>query len=316
MDRNEFMTQAARDIREFLPPEALQGLEITESTVIKMNDQMLRGLTFRRDKAPAAPTIYLNDAYERYLDGEPMGVLLTEVADAYMHSLDVPDPGQIDLDFDKIRDHLTVRLVEAARNREFLSEVPFMTVGNGLALVCNIKMQAGQDIWRATVTRDMMRLNGYDRKELFASAMQSCASVDPPVLTDMEAALFSGKAGNYLNRVEPLDPDEKQVMYILTNDTGNLGAAALFYPGMQARVAEILNEGYTVLPSSIHEVLIVPDSAGIEADHLRQMVREANRLVVQDKDVLSGEVYHYDPEARSLSMVKERDARAVEAGRF
>lgn len=317
MDRNEFTKMMQEQLPDFIPEEFRDGLELIETTVVKMNDQELHGLSFRRNGEEAAPTFYLDEAYERYNNGAPAAVLMRELADTYVKNIDTPGPGKLDLSFDAVKDDLTVRLVEIRRNREFLANVPYMTVGNGLALICDIRMHGEDGHWRATVTREMMEQNGYNKVRLFDHAMQDCGRLDPPVLGSMTSTLFGMTAENLLERSEPIDPEDKEPMFVLTNQEGTLGAATLFYPGVQVQIASVLDEGYTVLPSSVHEVLIVPDSAGIGRDQMREMVREANRTVVQAKDVLSDNIYHYDPEEKTLAVVmdRERASMVAEPGR-
>lgn len=105
-------------------------------------------------------------------------------------------------------------------------------------------------------------------------------------------------------------------MYVLTTESGNLGASALFYPDVQDKAADLMGSGYYVLPSSVHECILVPDTAGHNEKDLCAMVREANRSVVEPKDVLSDNVYHFDKDSRQLSRVaadRERDSIAAEA---
>ena len=80
-----------------------------------------------------------------------------------------------------------------------------------------------------------------------------------------------------------------------------LGASVLFYPGVQEKIAEAMGEGYTVLPSSVHEVLIVPDSLSPGQMELAEMVRSVNKNVLDPKEVLSDNIYHYDRERKELS---------------
>jgi hypothetical protein len=105
-------------------------------------------------------------------------------------------------------------------------------------------------------------------------------------------------------------------MYVLTTESGNLGASALFYPDVQEKAAELMGSGYYVLPSSVHECILVPDIAGHNEKDLCAMVKEANRTVVEPKDVLSDNVYHFDKDSRQLTKVaadRERDSMVAEA---
>ena len=96
----------------------------------------------------------------------------------------------------------------------------------------------------------------------------------------------------------------------LTNASGSLGAAALFYPDVKDKAAELLGSDYYILPSSVHEVILVPDSAGINATELCDMVKQANRTVVEEHDILSDNVYHYSRDDRRLDKVTADPQRA------
>ena len=108
-------------------------------------------------------------------------------------------------------------------------------------------------------------------------------------------------------------------MYVLSNTGGMLGSAVLFYPNTREHIAEVLGEGYCVLPSSQHEVLIIPDSAGIDREHLAEMVKQANEAVVEPKDVLTDTVFHYDRDEKKFELAipqAEKGTMVAEAGRY
>ena len=132
----------------------------------------------------------------------------------------------------------------------------------------------------------------------------------------MSQALFSPDKENLLDRTEPIDPADVGGMYVLTNEEGMLGASALYYRDVKEKAAELIGSGYYVLPSSVHEVILVPDTMDHDVKDLCEMVKQANRTVVEPKDVLSDNVYHYDRDARSLNKVdpsRERADRVAEA---
>ena len=319
MTRDEFISRVKEELMEMIPEEVREGLEIQDTMVLKSNDQKHHGLTFKREESDAAPTIYLDDAYARFTNGEELHSLTAELKDAYLQTLSMPEPQKIDFDYDKIKDKLTVRLLEIKRNRDFLATTPYMTVGHGLAMVCDIKMQDGDDgSWRATVTQSMLEGQNYDKRELFMAAMDNAQLIDPPILVDMGQALFTHEGENLLQRNEPLPPEDVSNMYVLSNTGGMLGSAVLFYPDTQEHVAEILGEGYCVLPSSQHEVLIIPDSAGIDRGELAEMVKQANQSVVEPKDVLTDTVFHYDRDEKKFELAMpqtEKGAFVAESGR-
>ncbi|MBE6046379.1 MAG: hypothetical protein E7221_06720 [Clostridiales bacterium] len=319
MTRDEFISRVKEELNQMLPEELTKDLDIQETVVLKSNDQKHHGLTFKRGESEAAPTIYLDDSYARFTEGEDLHTLTAELKDAYLGSLSLPEPQKVDFDYDRIKDNLTVRLLEIRRNRDFLATTPYMTVGHGLAMVCDIKMDDGdKGSWRATVTQGMLESQNYDKRELFMAAMDNAQLIDPPVLVDMNQALFAHEGENLMKRGEPLPPEDVSSMYILSNTAGMLGSAALFYPDTREHIAEVIGESYTVLPSSQHEVLIIPDSAGIPREDLAGMVKTANEIVVEPKDVLSDNIFHYDRDEKKFELATpqaEKGAIVAESGR-
>ena len=150
------------------------------------------------------------------------------------------------------------------------------------------------------------------------AAMDNAQLIDPPILVDMNQALFVHEGENLMKRSEPLPPEDVSNMYILSNTAGMLGSAALFYPDTREHIAEVIGESYTVLPSSQHEVLIIPDSAGLPREDLAGMVKTANETVVEPKDVLSDNIFHYDRDEKKFELATpqaEKGAIVAESGR-
>ena len=304
IDIREFVEKMKSEVREYLPDDVAEDIQIDDVVVVKMNDQKLHGITFKMPGVDAAPTLYVNEMYEAYKDGTDFDYLVTEMANMYSASRNAVTPPQVDLSYDNIKDNLTVRLLEKKRNREFLATMPYVSVGHGLAVIADINM--GEDRggeWRIAVNNNVLESLGVDKERLFSDAMSNAKIYDSAELVDMTNALFSPVKNNLLDRDEPLGPDELGGMYVLTNSTGSLGAAALFYPDVKEKAAELLGSDYYILPSSTHEVILVPDTAGINPKELCEMVKQANRTVVDEKDILSDNVYHYSRDERRLDKV-------------
>ena len=317
MDIKEFTNIIKEELPDFLPDDVYEDLTIDDVEVAKMNDQKLHGLTFRPKGSDAAPTLYIDDLYERHQNGEDLGFLLIDLANRYEEARHAPVPPDIDISWEKVMDNLSFRLLEKRRNTDFLANMPYADVGNGLALIVDINMPGDRNgDWRIAVNHGVMEALGVDKETLFFKAMDDVLVNDPPVLSDMTQALFSPDKENLLDRSDPIDPSDLGGMYVLTTESGNLGASALFYPDVQEKAAELMGSGYYVLPSSVHECILVPDTAGHNEKDLCAMVKEANRTVVEPKDVLSDNVYHFDKDSRQLTKVaadRERNSMVAEA---
>lgn len=93
-------------------------------------------------------------------------------------------------------------------------------------------------------------------------------------------------------------------MYVLSNPIRSLGAACIAYPEVLDMAGKILNDDYYVLPSSIHEVVLVPESKGMEPDEMDAMVMDINETQVEEEEILSNHAYIYERKARRLTMRK------------
>ena len=93
-------------------------------------------------------------------------------------------------------------------------------------------------------------------------------------------------------------------IYLLTNTRKYLGAICIHYPGMAEQIGESLKSDYYVLPSSIHECLILP-AEGFSEAQLKTMVEEINETRLPPQEVLSNQVYYYDRNLRRLAVARE-----------
>lgn len=300
MTKNEFMNYEAAKVLEYVPAELRDILSVEPVTVVKMNDQKLNGLRFMMDKNAPCPTHYLDDAYEMYQDGLDPDVIAERTAEIWAEAsrnTPVAQTSNEALDFDG--KDLALRVLDTRLNKEFLKEVPYMSVGNGLALVCDVRVGEHEGGFFSTiVNNNVLEMMGRDKNDVFRQALNDSWRIDTPVLHRMQERLFSDKASNLLET--RADMNGMTDMYILSNNSGIHGAAALFYPEVQERIAEVVGQNYYALPSSTEEFIIVPEEVGMSPRDLTAMVRDANRTVVSPAEKLSDNVLKYDRADRKL----------------
>lgn len=273
--------------------------EVTE--VVKMNDQILYGVQMKEDGKNSAPTIYVNEAYEDYEDD---CCTVEEVAHSFIaHAMfsDTPDSlptKQFDFSLQNIKDKLSVRLIGVDRNKIFRQHIPVFDMDNGLGLIADVNFN---DEYRTTITDKLMDDVGCDIPKLFKTALINAEKYDHAVFKSMGATLFSNHADNLLN-VSDYDWEDDGEMYVLTTESGTFGAAAMYYDGVLEKIADIFGVSFFVLPYSVHELIVLPDTGSHNVDDLKKMVYQANRTVVDEKDILSDDVYYYSYAFGSLSV--------------
>ena len=94
----------------------------------------------------------------------------------------------------------------------------------------------------------------------------------------------------------------EELMYILTNEEKYYGAAVILYPHVLNHIAKVLKKNFYILPSSVHECILVPDQGQYSRIELKRMVKEVNDSQVEDEEILSYEIYYYDCKKVALMM--------------
>ena len=108
-------------------------------------------------------------------------------------------------------------------------------------------------------------------------------------------------------------PEEQdEMMYVATVPDKNSGAGVLAYQDFMDQAAEKLGGDFYILPSSIHEILLVPDNGEKAADELRAMVKEVNATQVRPEEKLTDNVYHYDSREHVFELAEKFEARQQE----
>lgn len=128
---------------------------------------------------------------------------------------------------------------------------------------------------------------GIGEEELYFWAMFNTPRFYPPTLRPIE---------HYLQGEEEFSSN----MFILSNENGFYGAGCIFYPGILAQAAEVLRDDVWILPSSIHETILIPAGMSDDRDLLSAMVRDINKNYVALDEVLSDEVFFYDKKQNLL----------------
>lgn len=296
-------------IREYLP-EDYREAEVTLHRTVKNNDQVLTGLIIRKEDEMSAPAIYLDGFAEQFDAGRPMDSIMREIAQIQTET-SKPLPFEIPqfTDYEKIRPMLAIRMCDPENNREYLQGKPYTVCGELAATYRVQVMENGTEIAAAAVTESMMRAWGITVGQLHRDAVEAGSARNPVCLYRMEDLMdslaYGGDCPNLLDSGE-LPSRDFSFLYALTNQTKTDGAAALARDDVLEKVGSLLEANYYVLPSSVHEVLVVPDNGAVSLTELENMVKDINEAQVGPKDMLSNKVQYYDRDARTLTRKQEK----------
>ena len=308
----EFADTVAANIRDHLP-ESYRDAEVKVTEFQKLNESYL-GMTVRQEGQTVVPNINLTAQYETYLrDGADMDAAYRRIADQVQLSPDFQTAWLSD--YDEVKSHLFIRVSDARENEDFLSSVPHKTV-DGLAVSYHIAMPGPEGAMASTVINNqMLESYGISQDQLHEDAVKNAQEMLPARFTSM-AAMMMGLTGMDVDLMEEAPPGMPQLM-VLTNEQGMNGASVLFYPGQLDAVANNIHSDFFVLPSSIHETLILADDGLTDYRDLQTMVQQINQAEVAPNERLSDHVYHYDAAdhvlERAETFENRMKARAREA---
>ena len=306
MTFEEFKIYIQEHIGEYLSDD-FKDAQIRVSTIKKSNGYEYEGMNISRANdldGGIIPVVNLTDAYAKYEKGAPLVGVMQDLAKVRMNS---PIPDGISrstfTNFDSMRDRIFPRLISAKNQEDYLSNRPFHQVAD-LAVVYTVRVHTDEHGFaEAVVDNELLKIWGVDESTLHEAALANLEKQEP-VFMNLEDAMFGSLDAKETPKFEPetIDMDRVSIpFFLLTNQQKVKGATMALSSRVMDRIAEKFG-GIYVLPSSTHEVLIVPKSFMDDPDQLAEMVRQVNEDAVLPEDRLSDNVYEYNPETQSLEI--------------
>lgn len=308
MNFEAFKKEVMDNIKDYLP-EQYHDSDVQINTVQK-NNEALDGLTIRNPYSNISPTIYLNSFYEDYQNGEDIITVLGKIANMYTEHRIFQnfDPSQV-TDFNVAKNQIIPRVVGTKDNMNFLNQRPYTAMAD-LAVVYYIAIgETPSGSMSIPITNEIMNQWEITADELFDIAKDNAKRLFPSVFKSMRETMLEImlpeliaqygdeiSARKVFDRMMPTDIP----MYVLTNEQKLNGATALLDEEIMKTVIETVGDDFYVLPSSIHEVLIIPDDGTKTIEDLEIIVQDINKNEVAPQDRLSDYVYRYDKVMRTI----------------
>lgn len=301
MDFETFVETVRGHLQEHYP-----GYEVRTTPVLKNNDVRRTGICVLPDGGAVVPTIYMESYYEEYLGGSPVDEI---VSDYVRRREKVMAPGDIPLpdvtDFNAVKDIISCRLVNWKRNRGQLTEMPHRRFLN-LAVTYYIPSTVKEpNDGKIDVTGRMASLWGVDEETLYRHALENTRRRLPVKIQTMEEMVREIMGESYPEGLFgsrdgiPCPP----VFVLRRAEGGESTAAALLDEDVLRKFAGEHGDFY-ILPSSIFEVLLVPEKHGKQdAAYYKGMVREVNRSSLKEDEILADNAYYYHADSGRLEVL-------------
>lgn len=293
-------------VREEVEKRTGDCYKVRLDDVRKNNGVVLRGLTVTQDDSNISPTIYLNSYYEEYIKGRATLInVVNDVMDTYRRnkvnqSVDM----RYFLNYESVKERIIYKLVNTEKNKELLEDVPHIEfldlsiifqclvsqedLGRASILIHNVHLK----LWEVSVDalyqaakENTQRLQGYEIKGITEVLQEiMCAEEVENIVDEDCMSAFSGSVP----------------MYVLSNKNRVEGAACMLYPNLIQDFAKAIQSSFYIIPSSIHELLLLPTEHLEESQEIKHMIREINDTQVSVEEILSYSLYLYDKEEQRI----------------
>ncbi len=297
----------AEIVKEDVKEKLGNGYSVSVRKVDKNNGVTYTGLCVTKDNELVSPIVYINNHYDTYKKGNATPADAADyVADACRkkrHTIDM----RYFLEYENVRRRIVYKLVNTDKNREILKDLPHIEFLD-LSIVFQCMVE-NQEIGMATILihNAHAKLWGVSEEELYSAAAENT-----PRLCGYEIKSMKEMICEIMRREET---DEKSEcgglmadmecgipVYVLSNRHRTDGAACVLYPDILKDFSKAVGGGFYIIPSSVHEVLLLPEDGMEGCDEIREIIREVNDTQVLEEEILSYSLYYYDAEMDEVRM--------------
>lgn len=301
--------------------------------ILKNNDIEMDALTVVREDSNMSPTIYLNYYYDEYKEGKDIQDIVDEIVELYEeHSKEMKFDMEGFADFGKIRDRIAFKLINTKSNEKLLKDipnVPFLDlsivfyclldneyIGTATALIHNVH----RDMWNIS-TDELLKIAKENTPRLLEYELKNMNELIREMLVDdLQKTIYERDDRYDRNCCTPgpeevadglmkniVETKEQLAMYVLTNRQKTNGAICMLYEGVMKKFAQKMDSDMYILPSSVHEVILVPALENIFEKELTNMVKEVNNEELDKIDVLSDHAYYYSREKDEITQERSNN---------
>lgn len=318
------ITSFAEAVRTEIVKKLGTEYQVTVERKNKNNKVIYTGLHISKKGMKAEPLVYLDDYFEQYQKGN---ITLSETVEYVARASRGKSPA-VDmtnfLEYEKIKDSIVYRLINTEMNREFLEDLPHLEFLDLSVVFRCLVTEEGRSqafIWIHNVH---MKLWDVTIEELYQTAAENTQRLEKPEIMEIEEVLnhvmkeegsglydhdrfmekqsdrndYDSYTEEKRDRNDYAECTEKcsaaLPVYVLSNRERLEGAACMLYPDLFRKLSDVMDSSYYIIPSSIHELLLIPSADFTNREEIKAVIREVNDNQVRPEERLSYSLYGYD----------------------
>ena len=306
MNYQEFI----EEMKQAMEQELGDSYQVEIRTVPGFNGQEKTGVTIleKSGQNQIVPVIYLEEVYELFIQENDLALCVWEVLELYREKKQKAETGEL-LDLEKLEKwegvkHSIYPILSSEKENERMKELYMHRKYLDLLILYVIRVSA-DGIGTVKITKAMAEQWGITEADLHARAMENLQE-DGYTIRDLEQLLDELVLGTEDRAERGSQKDSKFRMYVLTNSQKYFGAAGMMLSPQLVK-KRLGRKNFYILPSSTHEVMILPDNKEFDAKELIDMVQTVNADCVVPEEKLADHVYYFDWEKRRMAILKKKE---------
>ena len=317
MNYDEFVSYVKDSVATISGPDKKVSINHT----IKTNGIELDAIVITDKNNPVSPSIYLNSYYEDYLNGEELGDIVYDIYGIYeKHKNQINIDASFFEDFEQVKPKLMFKLINYDLNKKLLRDVPHIrfldlaivfyciinsdSFGSATTLIRNSQIK----FWNVT-TKDLLKYSKENTMTCLPCSITPMSTIVKDLFRqELETNLLHDSSLDFCidemvrEFTDMMSRNDSVEMYVMTNSIKTNGSATILYSNVLKTFSKKVGADVYILPSSLHEVILIPYTDSLSTDSLVHMVREVNEKEVEQADILSGNVYIYNSDTDKISL--------------
>lgn len=297
------LTNFANLISEEVSKQLGDGFQVRINNVRKNNNVMLTGIIIIHNDSNITPTVYLNDHYEEYMAGKvTLPDIANHVIDTYNRYKIVPSVDmQYFSNFEDIKERVIYKLVNTEKNKELLEDIPHVEfLDLSIVFQCLVS-QNELGVLSVLIHNIHQKTWNISTEDLYNVAMENTPRLLKFDLIPMSKICYEVlKAENPEGEYKMEFPGGVP-MFVLSNQNKIGGAGCMLYPDLLRKFSDAIGNNFYIIPSSIHELILLPVVDYDESAELKNSIKKINDTQVSAEEILSYSLYYYDRETGNIS---------------
>ena len=312
MDYESFKKEFTEDIKEKLYQMGYGDVDIKINNIKKVNRDY-EAMNVVPEGGVMGVSFNLEEIFTKFEQSGDYDSVLKNTTSFVANGIDTAPKTDIDnlLNYEEMKNKLSIEVISAEANKELLLNIPHDRIEDLAAVYRFVLKSESTGKASILVSNEMMQKMGITHEQLKNDALYNAPIIRPAVIKGMNEVikeLMGKEAYELANGTGNVE----ESVYVATVPDKDSGAGVLSYQNFMDQAAERVGGDFFILPSSIHEILIVKDDGEMKAELLRNMVQQINRTELMPEDKLSDNVYHYDSKEHVFELAEKFEARQKE----